>query len=402
MVLHRFFIVLLAVVATGCVSRPVLYNPAGMPAPAAATTRVLFDRWGDLYPSGQVDTMDMKRLPTDSLSGYYEYLKAQGRPEWPSMLAAYGVEDGEFNQAWQTVQDSIVARTVAEAVAAAGDGPLIILAHGYNTTARGGLNAYDSVRAALQRRGVASGGAGILEVYWDGRTDLGQHFLKNKDAWKRGQNTAYTVGLGLRRILNTVPHETPIRILTHSHGGKVASVALWNVTESLDDVVPAWERWYDSLRMDSIRYSTPIHPNLRLAMIVPAMPGNVLGDYTDTTDNTTPVGGPMLIDRIIVGQNRRDKTIQKAWLIKPFPARFGSTTLGALAGEYYEYADRLNKLGQPPVAFCVDFAASSGPDPKQHDWHLYMRREAIEEVLDLLFLEQVPQQQHLCRRPGGS
>ena len=395
--IFRIPAILLSLVGAGCVSRPVLYNPTGMPAPAASTTRVLFDRWGDLYPSVHVDTLEMKRLPTDSLSGYYEYLKQQRRPEWRSLLGHYGVEDGEFLSTWQTVQDSIVARTVRAAVATAGEGPLIILSHGYNTTGGGGINAYSSVRAALQRRGIAPGGAGILEVYWDGRTDLGQHLRKNKSAWGWGQNTAYAVGLGLRRILNTVPHETPVRILTHSHGGKVASVALWNVTTSLDNVVPAWERWYDSLRMEPVRYSTPRHPNIRLAMIVPAMPGNVLGDYADTTDNTTPIGGGMVVDRIVVGQNRRDKTIQKNWLIIPLPAYFGSTTLGARSTEYRAYASLLNLPGQPPVAFCVDFANSPGPNLKKHDWPLYMQRDAVREVLDLLFLDDIPQQRYRCR-----
>ena len=394
---------LATLISSGCASRPVLYNPAAMQAAAGpAVTRVLIDRWGDLYPSVAVDTAELKRVALDSLSGYYEYLQAQRRPEWQALLHDYQVRDGnDFNQVWQTVQDSIVARTVRGITAAAGAGPVIVLAHGYNNNEAEGREAYDAVRVTLQRRGVASGEAAIVEVYWDGRTDLGQPILKNFHAWGYAQNTAYGVGLGLRRVLNSIPHETPVRILTHSHGGKIASVALWNVTSSLDQTVEVWRNWYDSLRNDPVRYSTPTHPDIRLAMIAPAMPGNVIGDHADPDSSSTPAGGRVPIDRLVVGQNRRDRIVMKAFIFGlPLPASFGSTTLGGSPSEYPFYSPRFNRPGEPPVAFCVDFSHSPGPNPKEHAWTSYMQREAVGEALDLLFLDGVPAQQYPCR--GGA
>jgi hypothetical protein len=378
------------------VSRSVIYNPASIP-PNAPATRVLFDRWGDLYPDASVDR-DRLAQAGDSLSGYYERLKASRAPEWPSLLAAYGVrDDNDFNGTWQTVQDSIVARIVRGAVGGAGGGPLVVLIHGYNNNEEEAWTTYSYVRAVLQQRRYGDGA--VLEVFWDGRTDMGK-WRRNANAWGRAQHNAYGVGLGLRRILNSVPHETPVRILTHSHGGKLASVALWNVTSAIPNTRAVWRTWYDSLRMDTTRYRTPTHQNIRLAMIAPAMLGNVIGDQYKSDSSATPPGRRMPIDRLIVGQNRRDKVVQKKWILGiPLPAIIGSTTLGGRPSEYNFYAPGFNLPDQEPVAFCVDFSRLPGPNPKEHAWITYMRRPAVGELLALLFSEESPSQGYLCPPP---
>lgn len=199
-----------------------------------------------------------------------------------------------------------------------------------------------------------------------------------------------------------LPERPAFHLTRELRGGKIASVALWNVTSSLDQTVEVWRNWYDSLRNDPVRYSTPTHPDIRLAMIAPAMPGNVIGDHADPDSSTTPAGGRVPIDRLVVGQNRRDKIVMKAFIFGlPLPAYFGSTTLGGSPSEFPFYAPGFNRPGEPPIAFCVDFSQSRGPNPKEHAWTSYMQREAVGEVLDLLFLDEASGQRYPCAGASG-
>jgi len=352
----------------------------------------MLDRWGDLYPGTPVDRIRLAAAD-DSLSGYYETAKRNSHPDWMHLLSMYGVNDGaDFMSVWQSVQDSIVARTIRDAAEVAGRGPLVVLIHGFNTNEREAVEGYAAVRNVLRQKGYRDGG--ILEVYWDGRTDLGNR-LRNPHAWRRAQHNAYGVGLGLRRILSAVPHQTPVRILTHSHGGKIATVALWNVTSAIPKTRDVWRTWYDSLRMDTLRYRTPAHPDLRLAALVPAMPGNVIGDRSLGAHSSTPPGATPPVHRLVIGQNRRDQIVQKRFIpgisLRAFA---GSTTLGASPSEYNHFAPAFNPPGREPVAFCVDFA--DVPDPHDHKWTSYMQRAPIDEVLRLLFRDVPPTQSYPC------
>jgi hypothetical protein len=220
----------------------------------------------------------------------------------------------------------------------------------------------------------------------------------------------------LRRILTALPHDRPVRILTHSLGAHVATAALWNVSSKLSDSVldhnaggppdaaPEWVRYFDGF--SSAAYRTPTHPDLRLAMIVPAMPGLTFGgernlDYYDrnyegrppvTPGYQAPQGGPpSTYDRIVVGQNSSDEIIEKYFLK---PAWYGSTTLG---GQYSEFRDSVAPIvngrpemngGRPIVAYRLDIReAPAGVNEKKHAWDLYLLRNNIRQLTDCLFTE---------------
>lgn len=384
----------LALVLTNsaCASRNIMFNPPTLPAAAPHTTRVFMDWDGELYPSVDVGNFDPKEHQA-SLAIFFRQSQVDNAPEWASLRREYGIGNGGFEAEWSTVQDSIIERTVRRVTSTSSRDPIVILIHGYNNEADSAAAVYDSVRSALRDVEALGQNPTFIDIYWDGRTDGGSK-LRNMSAWNYAQHNAYSVGLTVRRILNRLPHNRPVRILSHSHGAKVASVALWNVTTSLDyDVTPRWMAWYRGALVDTVMYRRPSHPDLRLGMIVPAMPGNVISDINPAGSEIAAVPGT-LPTRLVVGRNRHDVAVGKHFfglgrLINS--AWGGSTTLGARPQEFGKRDDDWNLPGQPQRAFCVDFS-NTRIRPREHNWTTYMEREAIGEFLDLLFTDEVPQQ----------
>jgi hypothetical protein len=236
-----------------------------------------------------------------------------------------------------------------------------------------------------------------LEVYWDGLATSG---LKQNifGVWGGGQHNAFNAGLGLRRVLYLIPSTVPVRILTHSHGAAVVTTGLWNIDSKIPTRMRsnAWYRAYVEKTADVTRYSTPVHPDLRVAMIVPAVPGNVFKDYKDRT----PEDALTYHDRIIVGINPSDAITSKFFLPSSW---FGATTLADWRSEYWQHVAPLNADVPSPRFFCVDFSGSSVNDRTAffwdgHGWPVYLRRDAISDFLDALFLDQPRPSAHACRR----
>ncbi len=234
--------------------------------------------------------------------------------------------------------------------------------------------------------------------------------------WPWAQANGYYVGMELRRVLSALPHDRPVRILTHSLGAHVVTAALWNVSSKLSGGVlqatvrdeanaPAvWVRYFNGF--SSPAYRTPTHPDLRLAMIVPAMPGLTFGGATNTDyydrnyEGRPPVtapyqmprnGPPSTYDRIVIGQNARDQVIEKFIHV---PTIYGSTTLGSHYDEFRNaVAPVLNGRpelngGRSVVAYRVDIReALPGVNEVKHDWDLYLHRKNIRQLTDCLFTE---------------
>ncbi len=375
----------LTLINSACASRNIMFNQSTLPAPALNTTRLFMDWDGELYPSVDMSNFD-RREHKASLAFFFAQAKEEHATEWAALGRAYGLGNGNFENEWNTAQDSIIERTVRQITGMNTQDPIVVLIHGYNNEAGAATTVFDSVRSALRNVRELGRNPSFIDIYWDGRTDLGSK-LRNMSAWNHAQHNAYSVGLTLRRILNRLPHDRPVRILTHSHGAKVASVALWNVASSLDyDVTPQWMNWYKGALVNTVTYRRPSHPDLRLGMIVPAMPGNVISDINPAKSRIAPVPG-MLPARIVIGRNVHDLAVGKHFfglggIINS--AWGGSTTLGARPGEFEKHDDDWNQPGQAQTAFCVDFSHTN-VTPREHSWTTYMAREAIGEFLELLF-----------------
>jgi hypothetical protein len=380
-------------------------NPRTVSAPPA-TVRLFIDRDGRFYPSAGQSIQDV-RLERwwNLLDSYYREASERRQPEWLGLLARYGVPDGPFETAWEAVQDSIAATSAREAIRTAGEQPLIVLVHGFNNTAAEAEQALAATRGAIDvHLGFPQR---YLEVYWDGAAKRGG-FWSIFRVWGGGQHNSYNAGLALRRILNQIPPATPVRIVTHSLGGSVATAALWNVTSKIDSSVDAaWLRTYERLRNDTIRHRTPSHPDLRLAMLVPAMPGNtfcnlpVRGARRCDYHDRTPAGDSTQ-HRVIVGVNRSDWVVNKFFVPS---SKFGSTTLAARLREYRDRVKPLNEPGEPQRFFCLDFSKSSVNTTtpvlgESHAWEVYVQRDAFADFIDLLMNRIPGASAHTCVFPA--
>ncbi len=400
-------LLVLQVLTAACASSNNNVRFAGPPRtapPSPATIRLFIDRDGDFYPLAEQPIQDVQlNRRGNLLSLYYKGAQREQPLEWKALLAHYGVADDSVESAWLTVQDSIAARTARRAVQHAGEQPLIILVHGFNNTAAEAEQAFAATRGAIDARmGVPQR---YLEVYWDGAAKRGGP-LSIFRVWGGGQHNSYYAGLALRQVLNQIPPSTPVRIVTHSLGASVATAALWNVTSKVDSSIgAAWLSEYERLRNDTVRYRTPAHPDIRLGMLVPAVPGNTFcnlpteeGRDCDYHDRTPASDSTR--HRIIVGVNRSDWVVNKFFV----PASsFGSTTLAARLREYRDRVEPLNVPGEPQRFFCLDFSKSSVNTTEllgeSHAWEVYVQRDAFPDLVDLLMNSIPPASAHTCVFP---
>jgi hypothetical protein len=354
---------------------------------------VFFDRDGNIYPQASFP-MDSVRLARETYNRLVEYFRPttrEGRWAWNALRAAYPVSlrDTSFNALWVATQDAM-ADDIALQVRriAQGRAPLVILIHGFNNTAAEAREVYGDADSLI--RG-AQPDAPRLEVYWDGLSGQG---TKRGDvaAWGGAQHNSYFVGLGLRRILNRLDTALPVRVLTHSSGAIVITNALWNVEAKLDTRSrnPTFLQeiaQYRRNRDDSTRFPTPISSDLRIAMIAPAMPGLTFADFATRTPASHSTVSP---SRVIVGLNDRDEVIRKYVGLETI---FGSTSLGARTSEFSRWViPAMNRPGEQPRAFCVDFA----DDSRKHAWTVYLRRAAMRDLLALLFADEPQEAEHRC------
>lgn len=399
-------------------------------APDTLPVRLMYDRFGNMYPDGSV-TVDgentIQPVPSENFgqgnwSLQYHYSR---RPQLWKQLALRNLADTlDYSDArWAAVQDSIRAEALREiAVRSRPGAPVVLLVHGFNVSepSADARDAMDATRDSLTSwYGAHFPGMTFVEVRWDGLVAQGPWLVKDVGGgkiWPYAQANGYFVGMELRRVLTALPHDRPVRILTHSLGAHVATAALWNVSSKLSGNVlnenaggpprakPEWVRYFDGF--SSLAYRTPTHPDLRLAMIVPAIPGLTFGGGTNTDfydrnyEGHPPVTPAYRMpqdtpqstyDRIIVGQNAIDRIIQK-FINKP--AWYGSTTLGSQREDFRDrVAHFLNGRpemngGRSVVAYRVDIReAPPGVNPKEHAWDLYLLRNNIRQLTDCLFTE---------------
>jgi hypothetical protein len=419
-------VLLIAVLAPlgGCMRH--VYFPEGVrpvaPASNSPPVRLLYDRFGNLYPDGSVkidgeETIRPVPRQNGGQGNWSLQWHSRQRPQvWTQFAARYLAADTlpYSDERWETVQDRIRAEALAAITARSRPGaPIVILVHGFNVSepSPGKRDAMDAARDSLTAwYGARFPGMSFVEVRWDGLVGGGGALI-----WTYAQANGYFVGMELRRILTALPHDRPVRILTHSLGAHVVTAALWNVSSKLSGTVLAdnvngtararaeWIRYFNGF--SSPTYETPTHPDLRLAMIVPAMPGLTFGgetntDYYDRNFSGRPAvtanyqmpenGPPSTYDRIIIGQNQIDEVIRKYFRV---PSLYGSTTLGSEYSEFQSVASILNGRpalngGRSVVAYRVDIReAPPGVNPKKHAWDLYLRRNNIRQLTDCLFTE---------------
>jgi hypothetical protein len=299
------------------------------------STSVYLDNWGNVYaPDVQIDSAQFANGQAN-LWNYYRHLTGSRlhpgrareenvvtRARWAALASRYGIAQGpdqwpqyQSDTSWITLQDSVVARLRRAVGVASNNGqlPLLVLIHGFN--AQDASPSYTDLTRAIfaqEFERIAPDSVALLRVYWDGSD--GSRSRVPLQAWWNGQANAFPVGLSVRRFLNSLPERQPVRIITHSLGSTVASAALWNLDVTINKRqvdASAAENWYAiylARQSDATRYATPRLVDLRVGMLVPAMPAETFLD----AQRRTPSSNAMPYQRIVVGVNPRDYAIQHA------------------------------------------------------------------------------------------
>jgi hypothetical protein len=303
---------------------------------ASPVCRVLFDAAGNIFPDPSKLEIEDGQLAEagGSLERYFS-----GNPRYSPRTIAAEVT-AEINEECRKSGST-----------------LVVLIHGIDNLYAEAHRTFELARMRLgelfPRRPMV-----FLEVYWDA------HVGSPLAAWGNARPDSKWVGLGLRPLLAGIHGTIPVRILTHSRGAAVASSALWNVP--LREGLPL-DREYAE-RQGAI--PVPSHPDVRLAMIAPAIGEDEFDTYGSTA-----------LDRVILGINEDDPALNKGFLGPRFG---GSTRLGCRMSAFDEVVSPLLNRDRK-VAFAVNLSAS-----RDHDFKDYLLRRPVRDHLLPLLLESRP------------
>jgi pimeloyl-ACP methyl ester carboxylesterase len=332
-----------------------------------SVVRVYIDREGNLYPEAAtaLDSLGLKAAH----ARVFEYYRTR-RTAWADLLRTVGMAPAPFTAgAWEESQSALLRRLRERIVSRVGRGrsPVVVLVHGFNVP-----SASRTYNAAMSTIAPAAGGARPLyvHVHWDG--DHASSKVGVLQAWFQANRNAPLVGLELRRVLAGIPSEVPVRVITHSLGGSVIAAALWTRGEYAGRREPEFTT-YIARSAEARRYPLPVHPDLRVGMVVPAMGGRAFGLPTGARRSD--------VELMMVGQNDQDVVVTKGWIS---PLLFGSTALAVKVTEYCRHVFPVYSADRDRATQRVDFNLPGSGD-FAHGFDVYLRRrKPMESFLEML------------------
>lgn len=380
------------------------------PRPSIDAARIYFDMEGSLYPPYESQIV----IDNGLLKGYegslQDYFTGQAGPYtllrkyYNLPPAAADTKDTEIqadrraDRTWSETQLAAQDRfnqAFNQGLQADGTTALVVLVHGFNNKVEE-VDWYDTVEKRLLTDPAYFKGKKVrfLEVRWDGGTGG----LTRLKLWQRAQATMYFVGLGLRRLLSSLPPTLPVYVLGHSTGAPITCVALWNSTAALSEPYPSlWGEPYNQSLLRRPEYKTPQLQHLRVAFVAPAMPADHFDDYFERTPAVAPAQ-VLRYERLVIGQNQHDFVTSKAGIN---PGLSGYTTLGYQPEAFCTgVVPKLAAFGNGTPAYRVDFTQEM-TDIKQRTQHgiKYFLRTPTKAkcLLDLWLTDAPPTCADACR-----
>lgn len=387
MLFIRVLVIILLALPTLCLAQPkqVFFDDCMRRNDAAAA--FYMDRYGDLYPPGDVSLdvyhfINVKNGPRPyvrpgspdfaRLKSLYAW-KAKRAPgddtEWPSLLTYTGVvASGNFDADWAAVQ-GVLRKGEAQRISALGReyDDVVLLIHGYNNDHADARTWYDCVESNFRDEGARHGRrVAFVRMYWDGLKGKTPFFV-----WDNAQYNGYLVGLELRRLLSNVDGDTPLRVFTHSSGAYVITNALGDASAGAQ-VKKMLETYPDRSAGTAPGYAPPTQlRDLRVAMLVPAQPTNAFAHYLlDVgTGQSDPGKRALVPQRLILGLSKRDFATNKVGLV---PCGWKGAT--CMAVKIKESCKKIAEDLQiaPPQILAVNFA-------KQGLWHPHAVQAYMED-----------------------
>jgi len=278
------------------------------------TIRMVFDQEGNLYPKSPPTKMPKPRTYNINWARTVDH-------EMKQLEETYSRELTD-----QLYQEH--AAEIAAAMKRLNTNRVIFLIHGYNNSYH---EAKDVAFAGMKKQilDATQEDQVFVEVYWDGLYKGDYTNPVPFSYWFKAMSYSNFAGQrGLRTLLNRLPRDLDLVIVTHSRGAGVAFSAFADPLYDKHIRVPC----YELLRKKHFRSVT-------LVPIAPAI-GN--GHPLEKLKAALPKES-----RVVVGFNHQDPALQKSVKdLGPGPERFGDTGLGTNEEYFQQLADQLNTDGR--------------------------------------------------------
>ncbi|MGV6493271.1 hypothetical protein ACTUVK_003477 [Stenotrophomonas rhizophila] len=194
---------------------------------AALPATIFMDRTGDLYPSASVPvdrnqfvSVGHDKFKAGRLKEYFRQIAARDKTILATLSRDAGMKDvavSEFSdafwedyQAARRMQIGAEVQQLAAGAATQQPRPVVVLVHGYRNSY---CDAQTWYRSLTERLRAIDPDVRVIELYWDGLA--GGRFVT---LWTRAQWNMPLVGVGLRRVINDIPTQIPLRFVGHSSG----------------------------------------------------------------------------------------------------------------------------------------------------------------------------------------
>lgn len=340
------------------------------------------DRAGDLYPPATVPVntkallngdperprVDLATADFAALKSLYRWERERNSPRWQALVTHTRVVPGNaFDQDWTSIQAAL-RREAIDRINAVAAKDVVLLVHGFNNTHKEARCWYEAVESDFRQR---RDGVSFVRMYWDGLS-----YGKGPGIWGEAQYNGPDVGHQLRRILNQLREDLPLRVFTHSSGAFVMANALGDGTAAFDP---------DDLDEDFIAkargaagYEFPKLTDLRVAMLVPAATLTTFANFKQGERGAIPA-------RLILGTSRKDSATSKFWA----RCKWAGATCMAIKPKQACAAVRDHLGIAPPRVAIVDFPRPSGLFRYHgHGVDSYMEDAQWTELTGSLFEEQ--------------
>lgn len=265
------------------------------------TYRVFFDQYGDPYPSSPSAEMPkQKTFGRNTAFSIRTHMKDTNQPYDDVTIAKHYVE----------LVTSISNRLTENS-------KLVFLIHGYNNSYSEANSSFEYIKNYLKSKSDTD--FVFLEVYWDG-------LFKGRFSsplpfayWFDSLTYSNIAGqVGLRKLINRLPDNTDLTVITHSRGAGVIFSAISDPVYDQHIVVPEYEA-----------YTGENLSSLNIVSIAPAVGnGHPLEDLSEVLGERA---------KVFIGFNENDPALQKS---KVGSGPFGDTSLGT-SNKFYLNAEKL-------------------------------------------------------------
>jgi len=352
----------------------------------ANVIRIYIDREGAIYPlkdniiKKEGFTIGKFRdgyggIDVANLEAYYKYYQ---QTDFTKVCVDYGVNDfvGLQRVLLKDYQEKII-----ETIQRLHAKNLILLIHGFNdATPDTNYETFEDKADALI--GISNV---YLEVHWDGLINQTHNPIKFLDIWKRAQRNSANTAITLRNVISHIQIDN-MYIVTHSLGASVGTRLLfnvynWEIKKNNPNSIDAQEIY---TRAETT--PTPTQPNVILAMIAPAIPGQ---STFEGLRNTVPIHKSDNYKKIVIGFNKHDYALNKGNIRGVrliLRERFGSSSLGASKRDLRVTKKIIAKHKPPIDVLETDFSSDRVVKKTEHGFEFYLRREHFNSFLVNTFI----------------